>query len=123
MISRGGDPTTIFPSGQPLLITVPMNDTGLFASHSTSGAGFQPGAIEHATPSLAGLATSNAHIANAALFLFTDVPPRTGSAAPVLPGTRRERCSVRAYDYHCPQHQAAIGDNEKPLGAALGKAV
>jgi hypothetical protein len=101
MISRGGDPTMIFPSGQPLVITVPMNDTGLFASHSTSGGGFQPGAIEHAAPSLAGMAKSNAHIANAALFLFTDFPPGTGSAAPVLPGKRPERCSAPIYGCAC----------------------
>jgi hypothetical protein len=52
-----------------------MNDTRLFASHSTSGGGFQPGAIEHAAPSLAGMAITNAQIANAALFLFTNFPP------------------------------------------------
>jgi hypothetical protein len=52
-----------------------MNDTRLFASHSTSGGGFQPGAIEHAAASLAGMAITSAHIANAALFLFTDFLP------------------------------------------------
>jgi hypothetical protein len=127
IISRGGDSATIFPSGQPLVITVPMNDTGLFASHSTNGGGFQPEAIEHAAPSLAGMAISNAHIANAALFLFTDFPPCARSAAPVLPRTRRVCCSVPIYDCACPRSWAAIGGNEKirhllALGAALGKA-
>jgi hypothetical protein len=76
MISRGGDPTMIFPSGHPLVITVPMKDTGLFASHSTSGGGVQPGATEHAETSLARMATSSVHIANAGRFLLIDFPPR-----------------------------------------------
>src|SRR5262249_43187247 len=100
--SRGGDPTMSFSSGQPLLITVPMNAIGLCVSHSASGGGFQPGATEQAAAaSPAGITRTSIHNGSAAISRFMECP------SPVPSGSGSVR-PHRAF-YGRAQHQPPLG--------------